>query len=69
MHDPANELPRIHIPRTPVNKGKIQRPRDAYGSLGLKMPYWLRHFGLPILFCPPPEHLPSGLHGHHRGRL
>jgi hypothetical protein len=38
-------------------------------TLDLKLPYSLRNFGLPILFCPLPEHLPSGLHGHHGVRL
>ena len=25
MHDPANELPRIPLPRTPVNKALVER--------------------------------------------
>jgi hypothetical protein len=27
MHDPVSELPRIPIPRTPVNKGKMKGRR------------------------------------------
>jgi hypothetical protein len=45
MHDPAYQLPRIHIPRTSVNKGEkktegqdLGRPRPAKDDLGLYRP-------------------------------
>jgi hypothetical protein len=34
MHDSANGLPRIHIPRTPVNKGKKEKKgRDIVAQI------------------------------------
>ena len=39
MQDPANELPRILIPRTPVNKGeKKRRDRASYFPAPCDMP-------------------------------
>jgi hypothetical protein len=40
IQDPASELPRIPIPRTPVNRGK-----DRSEPAPIKTPYFLVHFG------------------------
>jgi len=34
MHDPANEVPRIYLPRTPVNTGK-GKGKESAGISGL----------------------------------
>jgi len=34
MHDPANGRRRIHLPRTPVNKGAKRRQEDQSGNVG-----------------------------------
>src|SRR5918995_4083963 len=40
MQDPASELPRIRLPRTPVNKGKKRKGRGCYA------PALLHHYPL-----------------------
>ena len=62
MHDPANELPRIPLPRTPVNKAVASRnpamaaatnpPAPAGGELGV--PRWAHVGGTPFAY---PHHL------------
>src|SRR5919107_2909597 len=58
------ELPRLLIPRTPVNKGKrkgrgLRKPRPRKASLGVERP------DLPTLLGPLLENLPGCLYGCH----